>query len=245
MATTTANTILKYASTCPTQVETATVVGTVSTAGNATVVVTSKELIGSPVTLSVAVALSDTASTVATKIRTALGANVDISSLYTIGGTSATVTLTRKIPTENDATLNVSVDNGTCAGLTASPTSTNTTAGGTFTKLVDILSYPDMGSAPSKLDTTSLTESTFKTSTLGLQETPDLTFEANYDETAFNTINALTASNYFLQLVFGQEGKFDWQGQIKVYANGGGVDEVRKMTIVLSASAPITFSVLN
>lgn len=116
-------------------------------------------------------------------------------------------------------------------------------SGDSFAKLVDIINYPDMGSTPSKLDTTDLSQSALKTSILGLQDLPDLTFEANYDEATYNTLKGLTASSYYFQLLFGSaDGKFEWQGQIRVYVNGGGVDEVRKMTIVLSASTAITFS---
>lgn len=121
-----------------------------------------------------------------------------------------------------------------------------TVQAGPYSKLVDIVSYPDMGSTPSKLDTTDLSQSTYKTSILGLQEMPDLTFECNYDETAFNTIKALNGT-YWFNLEFGTggtDGIFEWSGQIRVYANGGGVDEVRKMTVTLSASTPITFEVV-
>ena len=114
---------------------------------------------------------------------------------------------------------------------------------GPYAKLVDIISYPDLGSTPSKLDTTDLSDSTYKTSILGLQELPDLTFEANYDETTFNTIVGLTGT-YWFNLEFGTggaDGIFEWQGQIRAYVNGGGVDEVRKMTITLSASTAIAF----
>lgn len=115
------------------------------------------------------------------------------------------------------------------------------TDGVAWTKLVDITNYPDLGSAPSKLDTTDLSAVKFKTSILGLQEVPDLTFEANYDKTAFTAISAMTTTRYF-KLAFGSaDGSFTWQGQVAIYANGAGVDEVRKMTIVLSASTPITF----
>lgn len=117
--------------------------------------------------------------------------------------------------------------------------------GDAFAKLCDIVSYPDMGSTPSKLDTTDLSQATYKTSILGLQELPDLTFEANYDEAKYATISALTGANYFFQLAFGaSDGTFSWQGQIRVFANGGGIDEVRKMTITLSASTPIIFAVV-
>ena len=115
--------------------------------------------------------------------------------------------------------------------------------GDSYSKLIDILNYPDLGSTPSKLDTTDLSAVSFKTSILGLQEMPDLTFECNYDETKYAQIVALTASSYYFQLLFGTaDGKFEWQGQVRVYANGGGVDEVRKMTVILSASTPIVFS---
>lgn len=127
------------------------------------------------------------------------------------------------------------------AVTTQTTTLSSGTDGVAFTKLVDIINYPDMGSAPSKLDTTTLSATKFKTSMLGLQEVPDLTFEANYDKATYTTISSMTGTRYF-RLAFGStDGKFEWQGQIQVYANGGGIDEVRKMTIVLSAETPITF----
>lgn len=242
MAVSTQITTLSYASTSPLQVETLAVVGTITTAGNATVVVTSRDLLSSPITLSVALALNDTPTQVAGKVRTALNAHAEIPTVFTIGGSAANVVLTRITPASNDATLNISIANGTCVGLTAVPTSTNTTAGGTYTKLVDIVNYPDMGSAPSKLDTTTLSESKFKTSILGLQEIPDLTFEANYDKAIYNTIASLTGEQFFELKFSTTDGAFNWKGQVAVYSNGGGVDEVRKMTVVLSASTPITFS---
>jgi hypothetical protein len=115
--------------------------------------------------------------------------------------------------------------------------------GDSYTKLVDITSYPDMGSTPSKLDTTDLTQTAYKTSIFGLQETPDLTFEANYDETKLASINAMAGTTYYFQLLFGTaDGQLTWQGEIRAYVNGGAVDEVRKMTVTLSASTPIVFS---
>lgn len=111
------------------QVETATVVGTVTGSGNATVVVTAAGMTGSPITVSVAVLSGDTASVVATKIRAALNANAVIAAFFTISGTAADVVLTRTVSAANDATMNCSVDNGTCTGLTTAASSANTTAG--------------------------------------------------------------------------------------------------------------------
>lgn len=150
------------------QVETATVVGTITTAGNATVVVTAAGMAGSPITLTVAVALSDTATLVAGKIRTAMNANAVIAAFFTIGGTGADIILTRTAVAANDATLNVSIDNGTSVGLTTAGTSANTTAGVATTPASTVLStvglsrFKGMGAgsnytpAGSKLATTSI-----------------------------------------------------------------------------------------
>jgi hypothetical protein len=126
------------------QVETATAAGTIggAGAGNASVVVTSAGMTGSPITLSVAVANSDTATLWAAKVRTALNANAVIAARFTVGGSTTAISLTRKATSTytlngtsvpvypaTDATLNISLDNGTCTGITTASTSANTTAG--------------------------------------------------------------------------------------------------------------------
>lgn len=111
------------------QVETATVTGTITTAGNAKVIVTAAGMTGSPKTISVAVALNDSAAVVAQKIREKLALDAAVTALFNAGGTGTAVTLTRKVPAANDATLNINIDNDTCAGLAAAPTSEDTTAG--------------------------------------------------------------------------------------------------------------------
>ena len=120
------------------QVETATADGTITVAGNARVIVTADGLPGSPKTYSVAVLASDSASAWATKVRTALGADSNLTSLYDVGGTGASIALTRKKVTivsgvdifaANDPTLNINIDNFTCAGIIPQSISVNTTAG--------------------------------------------------------------------------------------------------------------------
>lgn len=249
MALNTINTILKYATTCPLQVETITVAVTTVTAGTLNVTVTAKDITGSAVTNGIAtLPVPITAGWTATQVADAIKAKLNdktlsnISNNYTINGTSPAIVLTRIYPSENDSTLLVSIP--ATLGIN-SATSTNTTAGGTFTKLTDIVSYPDLGSAPSKLDTTTLSDTMYKTSIFGIQETPDMTFECYYDEDVFSAISALTASNYFFQLELSTDGKFNWQGQVDVFVTGAGVDEVRKMNVVTSVSSPLIFNVIN
>ncbi len=111
------------------QIETATAAGTIGTTGNATVTVTGARITGSPLAISVAVTSGDTASVWAGKVRTALNATAAITSVYTVGGSTTSIVLTETDPENNDATLNIALANGTCTGITAAPSSTNTTAG--------------------------------------------------------------------------------------------------------------------
>lgn len=111
------------------QIETLAIVGTITTSGNAEVIVTANGLTGSPVTLSVAVLEDDVAADVAQKVRVALALHENISAMFLASGAGANVILTRREHAANDATLNIAIDNDTCVGLTAVPTSTNTTAG--------------------------------------------------------------------------------------------------------------------
>lgn len=119
------------------QVETATIVGTITDAGTATVVVTAAGMSNSPKTVKVPVTTSDTAANVASKVRVGLRADPDVSAFFTVSGTGANVVLTAKTAAANDGTLNISSDNGTCTGLTTEATSANTTAGGAGTAQVE------------------------------------------------------------------------------------------------------------
>ncbi len=132
------------------QVETATAAGTITTAGNMTVTVTAAGLTGSPLAITVAVALDDTAATWAGKVRTALAANAAVAAMFTVSGTTTAIVLTRKpvatytlsgsndgssettvvnVYAANDTTLNIALADDTSAGITEAATSANTTAG--------------------------------------------------------------------------------------------------------------------
>lgn len=115
------------------QVETATVVAAAgaTSSGNLAVTVTAAAVVGSPLAVQVPLVTGThtTAALIAAAIRTALQAVAAITSQYTVGGTGATVTLTR-LPYRdgaNDATLNIAIAAG--LGVSAAATSANTTAG--------------------------------------------------------------------------------------------------------------------
>lgn len=111
------------------QVETATAAGAITGSGNATVVITAAGMSGSPITLSVAVTNGDSAATWAGKVRDAMRADSRITALFVVSGSGTSIVLTRTSKAANDATLNISLDNGTCTGITTAATSAGTTTG--------------------------------------------------------------------------------------------------------------------
>lgn len=111
------------------QVESAPIVGTITLAGDATFTITSAIVAGSPLDVSVAVALDDTATIVATKAAAVLNANAAVSAHFTASTSTNTLILTAKKAAANDATLNIAYTNDTCTGLTPDATSDDTTAG--------------------------------------------------------------------------------------------------------------------
>lgn len=110
------------------QVETATAAGTASADGDAEVTVTSA-LFAEPVVVEVAIAEDDDAAAIAGKIRAALAEDPDISAHFDVSGATTAIILTAKVAAANDGTLNIAIATGTATGVTAVPSSANTTAG--------------------------------------------------------------------------------------------------------------------
>jgi hypothetical protein len=111
------------------QQETATVVATITLAGNAKVIVTGAYIPNSPVTVSVPVLLGDNAAAVALACRTYISLDGDITTAYDMGGATDKIILTDHYYRANDTTLNISIADDSCTGITTAPTSANTTAG--------------------------------------------------------------------------------------------------------------------
>lgn len=123
----------------------------------------------------------------------------------------------------------------------------------TYSKLVDIKDFPDLGGAPETLETTTLSDK-MQTYIEGIQSNEALTFTANYTEDDYDTIAALAGVDTPFAVWFGgtesggtvtpdgSDGKFSFNGTISVFATGGGVNEVVEMTITIVPSTVITKS---
>ena len=121
----------------------------------------------------------------------------------------------------------------------------------TWEKLIDIKSFPDLGGAPELLETTTLSDS-MTTNIMGIQSLDALEFECNYTKEDYTKLKAMegTETDFAVWLggteasgevtPTGSDGKFEFKGQLSVYVNGGGVNEVVNMTVNIAASTPIT-----
>lgn len=126
--------------------------------------------------------------------------------------------------------------------------------GESYSKLIDIKEFPDLGGAPEMLETTTLSDS-MQTYIPGIQSLDALEFTANYTKTDFDTLKALEDTEYDFAVWFGgtvsgntltptgNDGKFNFKGKLSVFPVGGGVNEVVDMTITIAPSTPITTEV--
>ena len=121
----------------------------------------------------------------------------------------------------------------------------------TWEKLVDIKSFPDLGGAPELLETTTLSDS-MTTNILGIQSLDALEFECNYTKADYTKLKEMEGEDKEFAVWLGgseaggvatptgEDGQFEFNGQLSVFVNGGGVNEVVNMTVSIAASTPIT-----
>jgi hypothetical protein len=92
------------------------------------------------------------------------------------------------------------------------------------------------------------------TYTPGIQSLEGMTFTANYDKESYSDLDALKDKDEYYSVWFGGteegetvtptgvDGKFNFKGKLNVFVAGGGVNEVRDMTISIAPSTPITMA---
>lgn len=117
----------------------------------------------------------------------------------------------------------------------------------TYSKLVDIKDYPDLGGAPERVEITTLSDP-IRRYLKGIQDTEDITFTANYVLADYTTIKALTGQQKFAVYFddgtaanpTGSLGKFAFEGEISVIVTGGGVNDPREMQITITPTTEIS-----
>lgn len=122
----------------------------------------------------------------------------------------------------------------------------------TYEKLIDITEFPDLGTDPEMLETTTLSDR-MQTFIMGIEGNEAMNFTTNYDKAGYTALKALKNKEEGFAVWFGgtengdgtvtptgSEGKFSFKGQLSVRVTGGGVNEVRKMGITIAPTSVIT-----
>lgn len=119
----------------------------------------------------------------------------------------------------------------------------------TYEKLIDIKEFGDLGQTPETLETTTLSDN-MVTLIQGIMGNEGIEFTANYEKESFTALKALEHKTEKYAVWFGAGssgapdgslGKFSFDGQLSVRVTGGGVNQVRNMSISIAPSTPIEF----
>ena len=121
---------------------------------------------------------------------------------------------------------------------------TSETATGTYTELVPVKDFPDLGSAPDTIEVTTLRDK-MKRYIQGLQDTGSFEFTYNYTKTDFTKVKALDDNTtHYFELDFGNDGaggggSFYFAGHVTTYVAGTGTGSVVEAKIVVTCDSEV------
>lgn len=128
-----------------------------------------------------------------------------------------------------------------------------TSAATTYTKLVDIKNFPDLGGEPERIDVTTLSD-LMRKYVPGVQDIASMQITANYIAGDYAKVKALNGkqTEYAIwiggttsgntETPTGDDGKFSWTGDIDVFKAGADVNAAQDMTITMFPSTEIAFT---
>lgn len=115
----------------------------------------------------------------------------------------------------------------------------------TFSELIGMKDFTDMGAKATRIETTSLSDSC-KTYIRGLDDTPELNFTFNFENTAdatsaYSICKALEAETdpVDFKLVFPDGTFYSWSGQCRLYVKAGKVNAVLEFNLDVTSTTPI------
>lgn len=116
------------------------------------------------------------------------------------------------------------------------------TEDGEFKKVVDITSYPDIFTAPEKLDISDMS-SKQKKYTPGMVDLPDYEFGFIYDKDAYDAVKELEGTEGYYQLRFGENGEYGawgWRGDVFATPTAGSVGSAREAKLICYPATEVT-----
>lgn len=123
--------------------------------------------------------------------------------------------------------------------------------GEAYTKLVDIKEFPDLGSVPPTVDITTLSDNQ-KMYLNDIKDPGSLEFNSNYDKTDYAKLKALEGKKGEKYAIWfgattvsgeevpdGNDGKYEFEGELAVWIKGGSVSAAVDMGIAIAPSTEI------
>lgn len=120
-----------------------------------------------------------------------------------------------------------------------------------YTRLLDIKSFPDLGGEPERIDVTTLSDNIRKYCA-GVQDLTSFQFKANYIASDYSRLIGLVgkqteyavwigaAKVNGVDVPNGHDGKWEWTGDVAVFKSGGDVNAPQEMTITMFPSTDFT-----
>ena len=167
------------------QVETATIVITTVTAGDANFILTAAGMTGSAITTAVTLANGDSADTVATKAVAAMNLVANITAWFKVEAHGPYIVLTRLVAAANDATMNLAYADDSSGGLTDDATSDATTAGVAAVEIAAVTNISGPGLSADTEDVTSHdSTAAFEEHVVTILRSGEVTLDIVYDPAA-------------------------------------------------------------
>ncbi len=126
----------------------------------------------------------------------------------------------------------------------------HSTDGNQWTKLLDIKNFPKLGGEPEAIEITTLSDR-MKRFIPGLENSENLPFKANYDSDDYDRVDALRGKTEHYAVWFGgteeggeltptgEFGKFEFDGEARIYVEGGETNNPVEMTVTIVPSTEI------
>ena len=111
---------------------------------------------------------------------------------------------------------------------------------GSFAQLFGMITIPDIGGSPNKIDTTDLDNTKFETNILGLQPAPEFDFEFNCEDPT-NVANiklvydmAESGDDYYFKLTYANGITVEFVSKVRYTMQGGSTGDLQKFTMHLA-----------
>ena len=129
------------------------------------------------------------------------------------------------------------------SALNGSKLEVASTAEGTYSQIYGLLTIPDIGGTPNKIDTTDLDNTKYETNILGLIPASEFDFEFNCEDPS-NVANikkvydmAEADTDYYFKLTYSNGVVITFDSKVRITIQGGSSGDLQKFTMHLAPNS--------